>query len=332
MAVIINQWLLHEITTIEDFIRLMNDNLLSEQREEFNGGCEHLRSEFTDLEMNDKETIFEFNFDGVKSRYILFEGSTERKKNIDNWVSTDGTIRNRDDRIRLIKKEFMVCELDGKLVMISFGGKDDVEKIISDLFNQSVWGKIEHLGFNVDEDLFYWLLKRARDYNSKPLSSKNNRLILQGLSGMIGQTNESNVKARGQRVIALLGTIAYIFSTDKLKSLTPEFLYNDQVIVVELILDIKQSKPTNIKIHVDDCHLFNFNGLNSSHKRFHVALISLTMIPVLLDCYEHERVTGGWNQAFKIDFLEALGNEIVDRVNEEKEALKSYSKAYSDDE
>lgn len=323
MKPIINQWKFPNVQSLEDFRDKMNKTgVVKRSVNDKDWEDAPLETCFYDIENIKRNQIFKVEIDEQEVRYLVFGVCTERKKSKSNWFSPSGNLVDRVDRTTKYNRECLVFEINEKITVVSFEGKSDVEKIFSDLFNSDIWGVYSHVHLTLEEDMFYWLLKRVRDYNKKPLSTLYPDFKLEGLSGIMGKTHDSDIRASGSRVMAVLGTIAYIFSSDKIKSLTPEFFYKGHRFIVELQLNVREKDSGTFKIEEDNCMLI-LQCCDSNHKRYHVTLYCvLCILPMLLKCYEQAIENNIWNEVFKIDFLESLGAEIKERVEEELDSLR----------
>lgn len=265
----------------------------------------------------DYNNIYELKIEDTTFRYIIFNIAVERAKSENNWHNANGVLKERRDRISLYQSNMLVYELNGELRILTLAAKTTVTKIFRHAFDNEAWGDITEINYGISEDMFYWLLKRLRDYPRHFLYNNIN-VGITGLLSYLGKTDDGNnaFRANGRRVLAVLGTLAFIFSSERLKALRPEFQHNGNVFVVELNLN------NSFKIY-EEYYCGNLNVYRGQEKINALVLYVINiLIPRVIQSYNRNIEDNLWSNQFKLDFLESIGTEIMERVQEELEQVR----------
>ncbi|MGF7146360.1 hypothetical protein HNQ56_004828 [Anaerotaenia torta] len=255
-------------------------------------------------------------------RYISFNIYMERKKRKDNWYNTDGELKEHRDRVTVYQSNMIIYENGNELFLMAFAAKTTVNKIAKYAFEDKDVFNIIEQSLNVSEDMFYWILKALRDYPGEQLHRMVD-ITPTGLWGYFGKTLDGNnsIRAEGQRILAVLGTLAVIFSSEELKAVKPEFQKDGQVVVVEINL--------NNSLKIDDSYcLGSYFNIYSSQEQVQQRINVIGMytiniiIPQMIIAYENSVQDKTWSKQLKIDFISSMGAEIKRRVELELESLK----------
>lgn len=325
MSITMTRWRIENINTLEEFAD--NLELIPRALEDivWQDGSP-IYTVVGNINECDYNYIHSIEIQDTEYRYLSFTVTVERAKKENKWYNTDGTLKDRRDRINTYQSNMIAFVDNGSIEMIAFTAKSTVTRIIRHAFDNEVWQEISEIPCSINEDMFYWLLKRLRDY---PATNLHNTVDvnISGLWSYLGTTCDGNnaFRAKGRRVLAVLGTLAVIFSSEELKALRPEFQHDGNVIVIELNLN------NTIKIY-DDYYIGNFNAYNGQEKSNVLALYTINeLIPNILNAYNANVTDDIWSIQLKLDFLRTIGQEIMDRVEEELQLLENETEEHDDD-
>lgn len=276
-------------------------------------------SEFKDIDGYGINSIKNVSFNNKNIKFIYFEGFAERPVHKNSWLDENGIIKERADLINDYKCNIILFEYNLSVHGVFFRAKSTAERIIKYIFKNEIWGNITEKLFGINEDLFYWIFQRVKDYSDEPLY-RNSDMNISGLQSYIGKTkdNVNAVRGEGDRIAAMLGTIAFLFNNESLKAVRPEIQYKGNKILVEMSL-VGTFKLWDSKyVVVGD--LVDTDELTQLFKM--VIYVSLELIPKLIECYKMNVVEKQWSPQMKLYFLKTLGNEIMQKVNVELKTIK----------
>lgn len=317
MSITLTTWKIRNIDTIEQFVS--NLELVNRRLEEVGWGEDspnYIVS--SNIEGYGYDYIHNITLGNVEYKYISFRVTVERAKQKNKWYDECGNLKDRRERINTYPSDMLAYVANNEVTLIVFSAKTTAARILNHAFDNEIWKEREEINWGIDEDIFYWLLKRLRDYPAVNLHNSVN-INITGLWSYLGTTgNGSNAfRGKGRRVLAVLGTLAIIFSSEELRALRPEFQHNGNTVVVELNLD------NTIKIY-DDYYLGNFNVYQGQEKGNVLALYIINeLIPNILESYNKNKEDDLWSIQLKSDFLRTIGQEIMERVEEELDLLEN---------
>lgn len=255
-------------------------------------------------------------------KYILFGSTVEKLKNVkdpNRWFLEDNaTLRLREERVRVLNSDVLLFEKENEMYGILFSGYTNAHQIISKAFPMDVWGKISIMNLNLNEDILFWMFKTFIDFESKELSSRNPIRITAIRSYLAKTRDEINtLRGKGEKISAILGTLAFLFKNDKLKSIMPELQYKGEVFLVEISL--------NGTFKTDEVEYDGvFLELDKIDKKIAIVIyLSMILLPKLVEAYKENIETNKWSKELKVDFIERLGVMIKDSVDFELENMKS---------
>lgn len=275
--------------------------------------------EFRDINSDGINQIKELDVNGKKIKYIYFEGFTERIANKSSWLMETGAMKKREELVTEYKCNIMIFEYNNIIQGVFFKAKSTDQRIISYIFGkEETWGKINEMQFGINEDLFYWIFHRVKDYSDEPLY-ENIDMSITGFESYRGKTkdNVNVIKGQGSRIAAMLGTIAFLFNNENLRAVTPEIQYKNNKILIDMSLS------GTYKIWDNKYIVGNLIDADELIQRIKLVIyISLELIPKLIECYKMNCLKKQWSPQMKLNFLKTLGNEITDKVNVELERIK----------
>lgn len=307
-------WQMKGKKRIEDVMVLLNENLnIVDEVNKDEWKYDGLSLEFRNL-----SDIREWDINGIKTKYIIMDGYAERAKNYNSWFGDDGELKPREEITSIYENKIVIFEIDGTIKIIFMAGKTTASRMLGYLFKKSIWGEIEEFESGINEDLLYWIFQRVKDYPYDSLS-ENIKMHIPNLISYMGKTrdNINAIRGEGHRISAMLGTIAFLFNNENLKSVRPEIEYERNIVRLELSL------AGTYKVWHKNCNGI-FNDVDETEKTAKILIYTyLKILPMLVGCYKENVNKGLWSPQIKRYFLESLGTEIMDRVNNALNRIKA---------
>lgn len=260
--------------------------------------------------------------ENTQIKYIFFGIVVEKlryAKEPNKWFLSDNiTLKAREERVRVLSSDILLFEKDNKIYGILFCGITAAKQIISKAFPKEIWGKINIMNLDINEDILFWMFKTFIDFEAKELSNKNPIRITAIRSYLAKTRDEINtLRGKGDKISAILGTLTFLFKNDKLKSIMPELQYKGEVFVVEISLN--GTFKTN-ELEYDG----KFLELNKTDKKIAIVIyLSMILLPKLVEAYKENIQLKKWSRVLKIDFIERLGVMIKQSVDAELENMKN---------
>lgn len=260
--------------------------------------------------------VNEINFnEDVSFKYIYLKAYVERAKTTvkdshDQWLE-------RADRINKVDSDILFFEHDTCVYVAIYMNytKSTVYKInyiLKDLFVENIWGTTTILPpeFHITDSTYYWLLSKFL-IGDKIISTTPNMTIdtFTGYSGAAAD-NAHLMTGEGERISALLGTLAFIFGDDTLKSLRLSICFeSNENFLFEL------SQKGNIR-------LIEYEGslmFDETHKEKIILTLILykKIIPGIIRSYNAAEGNGEWNSQIKLQFIHSVGDQIITKVKDE---------------
>ncbi|WP_059104269.1 hypothetical protein [Shouchella shacheensis] len=234
-------------------------------------------------------------------------------------VSTESNNKDVNRRIKQSDLEFLVCENStGQVFFIAFKGLTaNTKTALRSANNFSGKKEITENSLDVSEDIFYWLFNRYMNFETEELF-KGTSAYVNALTAYRGGTDDeaNDTWGRGLRITKILATLAFLFNTEKLKSLTPELSVDNINLTVEINLN------GSYKFDVDS-HTGNFFLYQRDKKKGCLLIYFYKVIyPTILKAYKHHLDVGSWNEQMKLNFISSIGAEIQDKVKEKLDDIK----------
>ncbi len=315
MNITVTKWNVNNIVQLEDAQRILMRNRVQEVDVDWDD--DPLKYEFVSVDNRDIDDTRSIQIDSMRYRYSIFKGKVERPVSKKKWYDENENLVDREERIKVIESTFLLYETQQGLALISIGAATTVRKVVNYMFKESEWGSITVSNFNIQEDLYYWLLYRLKDEENHDLSVDGN-LKITGLLSYLGKTDDGSnaIRGNGRRVLSILGTLAYIFSSDSLKALRPEVQYNGKLFVIELTMN------NSFKVYEDYCT--GLNNLTDQEKIITLSIYTIEkVIPTILSSYRHSIRLNRWSTQIKSDFLKSIGEELIETINDRMGLLEN---------
>lgn len=248
-------------------------------------------------------------------KFIIANGYNERTKRESSWY--DGTVFIDDKEERINKAEFksIFFESEGSVFIATLMPLSaNLNTYINDLLPEPIWGTRtkEPTDYKLNQDFYYWLLN-AFTRNNK-VASSNPVIYIRSWTGFHGTTQDTihRMTGEGERISAILSTLAFLFSDDPFKSLSLAIQYENERIPVHL--------GETGYLTISD---FEYEGMfsNAYHGTSREILLTILMytkvLPDLFKSYELSKAEGRWNETVKEEFRNSIGDQIITRVKSE---------------
>ncbi|WP_078382321.1 hypothetical protein [Sutcliffiella halmapala] len=255
----------------------------------------------------------------INFKYIYLTAYVERAKTTvkspnDQWL-------DRSDRINKAESDVLFFEHDNNVYIAVYmnmtKSQYKLKFILKDLLREDIWGTTTLLPpvFHITDSTYYWLLSKF--LTGDKILSENPNMEIKSFTGYSGghKDNEHSMSGEGERIHALLGTLAFIFGDDTLKSLRLSIKFNEnENFLFELA-------------HQGNVRLIEYEG-EISFEEIHKEKILLTLIlykqiiPGIIKSFEKAEKDKDWNSQIKLQFIDYVGEQIIVKVSEEMKKTK----------
>ena len=246
-------------------------------------------------------------------KYILMNAYVERARQTVKDVNDEFLERN--DRINKVSSDVLFFENDGTVfagiyMNLTSSSEYKINYILKDLFKTELWGThtLLPMDYHITDMVYYWVLNKFI-FGDKIINLEQDMTIqtFTGYNGVSSIDDTHTMSGDGERISALLVTLAFIFGDDSLKALKTHITFNgDNNILFEL------SHKGNVRVLEYDGDFF---GNNERQERVLGSLVIYkNIIPEILSSYEKEFKDKDWSQGIKQHFIDKVGNMIIQRV------------------
>lgn len=276
------------------------------------------------------------SLDGFKighTEHLLIDGNsinitgvniyTERAKRTNVWLDENNNFKENRQLVNPFQADFIFFEYNGSLYALGSAGVNRVKALLKDAFNlQSENIEIQYSKIN--EDILYWIFKRFIDTPNVSLLD-DEPLIINSLESYVGKTrdNVNAMRGEGDGISVILGTLAFLFNNEELKSIRPTIQYGNEKILIEIGL------TGTFKLWENSYRGRAFKAFTGIKKEMVLALyVHLVILPILVKSYKEQLSNSTWSNQLKMDFIKRLGERITQQVNNvlQKMDEKSVSK------
>lgn len=279
---------------------------------------DRLRRIWTPKNPGESIDIKSFNFENKTYNYIFLNALVERAKN--NILDSNNNLLDRDKRINPSKADVLFYEYNQKVYMIVYLNlvkyNPKLNAILKDLLKEEYWGErtVLPVEYHITDDMYYWMLyKIMSEQNEIEASPKVDLKTFTGFNGTISETNgDHSMIGEGERISALLSTLAFIFGDDSLKSLKLEMCIKD-----EDSYSFELSYQGNIILYEHNVNgSYGVNNIVEEQAK-QTLIIYKVLIPVIFKAFAFATNIENnlWNSEIKKQFLQDVGQQIILRVN-----------------
>jgi hypothetical protein len=259
-------------------------------------------------------------------QYIFAIAYVERaKKTVKDEA---GRFLDRSDRINKVEFEVLFFEHDSSVFAAVYMNLTEntiykLRYILKDLMVEDIWGSYSLLPpkYHITDSTYYWILSKFL-IGDKVISSEPTMIIksFTGYSGVSTTEGTHSMTGDGEKISALLSTLAFIFGDDSLKSLKLHVCVgvNDNIL-------FELSHQGNVRILEYDGDFFG-DGLYQE-KILATLLVYKKIIPQILNTYNAAKDSGIWNLEIKQDFIKQVGSTIIQRVDKELKSQEVMERA-----
>jgi|SRR5690625_855952 len=260
-----------------------------------------------------EEIELDFNDSIVRCLYISFKNEKLSNKHRHN---TD-----KNKRIRRNDSDIILFEEGEDLIVVPLRGKNSTTgSLLRTALNIQGDGSLVDCSFDIKEDFFYWIFNRY--LNLKNINvDKGKKITINSLTGFTGETRDSvnKIDGKGSRVSKILWTLAFLFTNESLKSITPELTHIRLSKGAEVREVIKLELTLNGTYKIDESTHLGTQLLNKhTEKKISYLLIYVykILIPELQALYDSDIHNKIWSPYIKMQFISGIGSEIQDQVED----------------
>lgn len=250
-------------------------------------------------------------------RFIIAHGHNERAKRENGWYDGDVFIEDKSERINTAKFNSIFFEMgDFVYVAVLMPLSANLNTYINDLLPEELWGSKtrEPIDYKLHQDFYYWLLNAFTRNNR--VASSNPVIYIRSWTGFHGTTQDTihRMSGEGERISAILSTLAFLFSDDPFKSLSLAIQYENERIPVHL------GETGYLTISNYEYEGMFSNAYHGTSREILLTILMYTkVLPDLFRSYELSKEEGRWNETTKEEFRNSIGDQIISRVRSELE-------------
>lgn len=251
-------------------------------------------------------------------RYIFVNAFVERARRV---VKDDqGQFLNRPDRINAVTADALFFEHNENVycaLYISNRGTK-LNTILKDLLKEEIWGPITVFptDYHIFDDTYYWIINKFLSGNR--VISDAPFMRIETFTGYTGTSSDEahSMTGEGERISAMLGTLAFIFSNDPFKSLKLHGTFIEESLLFNL------SSNGYVEIFENDYDGRFCVGTDEQVKILLTLLIYKIVIPHIAYTYQQALENDEWSAERRTDFIRQTGNDIIDRVQRELDEIE----------
>ncbi|MCR8986118.1 hypothetical protein NW801_13900 [Brevibacillus laterosporus] len=256
-------------------------------------------------------------------RFLIAEGYNERTRRKDKWFE-DNELRDEivdfEDRINKTKITTIFFEYDSSVYASPWTPpNNNMNTFCNDLLPEGIWGNVEKnpTSMKIGHDFYYWMLN-AFTRESKRVSFTP-EIFIRAWTGFSGTSQDSThrLSGDGDRISAILSSLAFIFMDDPFKALNLVIQYEHERIPVLL------GALGNLEILENEYEGQYANRYGGPQRKVLLTILMYTkVLPALFNAYNEARNEGKWNASIKEEFTNYIGDTIIKRVTDAIESIK----------
>ncbi|AUN19032.1 hypothetical protein B2H91_10485 [Clostridium botulinum] len=211
-------------------------------------------------------------------------------------------------------KCFVIVYFNGSSVNYIIDRNSDAKTILRKLLNYSGKNEIRENNFEVDSDLFIWLISKVYyDENTIEINSETDvKLVLQSIRGFKGDSQDylTKVSAFGESVTKIISTLSFLLESRNINQIKVNIDYgNNRGIIIEL--NINNSVRINTEMYIGD-YIMEVPEKKISQLYL---LFYLELFPNLIQSYQNEKECELWNREKNINFLKDVAEALTESIN-----------------
>lgn len=226
--------------------------------------------------------------------------------------------REQENMIRATRVQningFVIVYSDGNVTkfIINKSYSSNTLTLLRKINNYGAQLEITENKFDIESDLFFWVVNKVIDFPGITLGQAQN-ILLELVTGFKGETDDklAEIVGSGDRIINLISTLTVLLEADNLSRMEIHLNHNGNIYRIKLgingYIDIDEQRYVGEHMYLVD-HLMLPQVILS---------IFLIVIPDLLTTYDDEISNDEWNNTVKREFLTSIGDTIQRRVRDQ---------------
>lgn len=226
--------------------------------------------------------------------------------------------REQENMIRATRVQningFVIVYSDGNVTkfIINKSYSSNTLTLLRKINNYGAQLEITENKFDIESDLFFWVVNKVIDFPGITLGQAQN-ILLELVTGFKGETDDklAEIVGSGDRIINLISTLTVLLEADNLSRMEIHLNHNGNIYRIKLgingYIDIDEQRYVGEHMYLID-HLMLPQVILS---------IFLIVIPDLLTTYDDEISNDEWNNTVKREFLTSIGDTIQRRVRDQ---------------
>lgn len=226
--------------------------------------------------------------------------------------------REQENMIRATRVQningFVIVYSDGNVTkfIINKSYSSNTLTLLRKINNYGAQLEITENKFDIESDLFFWVVSKVIDFPGITLGQAQN-ILLELVTGFKGETDDklAEIVGSGDRIINLISTLTVLLEADNLSRIEIHLNHNGDTYRIKLgingYIDIDEQRYVGEHMYLAD-HLMLPQVILS---------IFLIVIPDLLTTYDDEISNDEWNNTVKREFLTSIGDTIQRRVRDQ---------------
>ncbi|ELC8455191.1 hypothetical protein QYB58_000261 [Clostridium perfringens] len=218
-------------------------------------------------------------------------------------------------------KCFVIVYFSGSNVNYIIDRNSDAKTILRKLLNYSGKNEIKENNFNINSDLFIWLISKVY-YNENILESSvkdESNIVLRSIKGFKGDSEDylTKVTASGESVIKIISSLSFILESRNINQIKIEIDYGQNK-GIEVELNVKSFIKLDISNYIGEYLLENEE--ETLVKLY--LLFYLEIFPKIIQLYQNEKEAELWNKEGNIKFLEDVAKALTESIELKLDILK----------
>lgn len=219
-------------------------------------------------------------------------------------------------------KCFVIIYFNGTSINYIIDRNSDAKTILRKLLNYSGRNEIVENNYEVDNDLFIWLISKVYYYeNTIEINSQTDtKLVLQSIKGFKGDSEDylTKISASGESVMKIISTLSFLLESRNINQIKVDIDYGkNKGITIEL------NTNESIKINTESYIGEYIMEVEEKKMAQLYLLFYLEVFPNLIQSYQNEKENELWNQEKNLEFLNDVAKALTDSINLKINALKN---------